>query len=185
MIGEMRDRETAKTAIEASLTGHLVLSTLHTNSAPETVVRLIEMGMDPINFSQALLCVLTQRLTRRLCEHCKKPYHPDHQEYEALVKAYDPKWFHKHRMKAYSDDFTLMKKGRCEKCNGIGYKGRVGLFEVLVNMVNIRKGITENLTAEDLKQLALEDGMKTLRMDGLQKVFKGLTDVDQVLRVCM
>lgn len=111
MIGEMRDAETAKTAIEACLTGHLVLSTLHTNTVPETVVRLIEMGMDPFNFADALLGILAQRLARRLCEKCKEPYHPDEQTYEELMRIYDAQWFQQHGGASYSPDLRLMKRG--------------------------------------------------------------------------
>ncbi|MDY0270663.1 GspE/PulE family protein [Trichloromonas sp.] len=185
MIGEMRDAETAKTAIEASLTGHLVFSTLHTNSAPETVVRLIEMGMDPINFAEAMLGVLAQRLARKLCNECKQPYHPSRQEYEDLVQHYGQEWFKMHNMPAYSENLTLMRKVGCPRCEDSGYSGRLGIHELLMGTENLKRAIKRQATAEELRHIGLEDGMTTLKMDGLAKVFMGLTDLEQVLRVCL
>ncbi|MEN6319956.1 MAG: ATPase, T2SS/T4P/T4SS family [Syntrophaceae bacterium] len=184
MVGEMRDAETAKIAIEASLTGHLVLSTLHTNNAPETVVRLIDMGMDPFNFADSLLGILAQRLARRLCDKCKESYHPEREEYEELVKVYDPKWFHTHNVKSYSKDFTLMRKVGCGACNGNGYKGRVGIHELLVNTEDMKQLIRHKALVDKLRMLGLKEGMRTLLMDGIQKVFQGLTDREEVLRIC-
>jgi type II secretory ATPase GspE/PulE/Tfp pilus assembly ATPase PilB-like protein len=184
MIGEMRDAETAKTAIDASLTGHLVLSTLHTNSAPETINRLIEMGMDPFSFADALLGVLAQRLARRLCNRCKEPYHPDRQEYDELVRIYGPDEFSRHHGTAYSDALMLMRKLGCESCNGSGYKGRVAIHELLVNTDGIKQLIRHKALSDDLKQQALREGMKTLLMDGVQKVFQGLTDLSEILQIC-
>lgn len=184
MIGEMRDAETAKIAIEASLTGHLVLSTLHTNSAPETVVRLIEMGMDPVSFADALLGVLAQRLARRLCK-CKQSYHPDQTEFEDLVDHYGKALYEKNSMPSYTDDLTLMRAAGCDECGNIGYKGRLGIHELLIGTREIKKGIKQKLTAEVLADLAIEEGMRTLKMDALDKVFQGITDLDQVMRVCL
>jgi type II secretory ATPase GspE/PulE/Tfp pilus assembly ATPase PilB-like protein len=185
MIGEMRDAETAKIAIEASLTGHLVFSTLHTNSAPETVVRLIEMGMDPYNFSDALLGILAQRLARRLCEHCKKPYHPDREEYDELVRSYGKEWFAAHKMADYLPELSFMKKEGCEKCGGIGYKGRIAFHELLIGTKTVKDAIKKNTGVEQLRSLAIEEGMRTLRMDGIMKVFRGITDYEQVNKVCL
>ncbi len=185
MIGEMRDAETAKTAIEASLTGHLVFSTLHTNSAPETVVRLIEMGMDPINFAEAMLGVLAQRLARKLCNECKQPYHPGRQEYEDLVQHYGKEWFELHNMPPYSENLTLMRKVGCDRCEGSGYSGRLGIHELLMGTENLKRAVKRQATAEELRHIGLEDGMTTLKMDGLAKVFMGLTDLEQILRVCL
>jgi len=185
MIGEMRDAETAKTAIEASLTGHLVFSTLHTNSAPETVVRLIEMGMDPVNFAEAMLGVLAQRLARKLCSECKAPYHPGRQEYDELVRHYGKDWFERHRMPAYSESLTLMRKVGCERCEGSGYSGRLGIHELLMGTETLKKAIKRQAAAEELRRIGLDDGMTTLKMDGLAKIFMGLTDLDQILRVCL
>lgn len=184
MIGEMRDAETAKTAIEASLTGHLVLSTLHTNSAPETINRLIEMGMDPFNFADALLGVLAQRLARRLCNKCKEPYHPSKQEYDELVQIYDSLAFEEQKGKAYSADLILMKKVGCETCNGSGYKGRIAIHELLVNTDSIKQAIRRKAMTDDVRGLALREGMRTLLMDGIQKVFQGLTDLSEILQIC-
>ena len=185
MIGEMRDAETAQIAIEASLTGHLVFSTLHTNSAPETVVRLIEMGMDPYNFSDALLGILAQRLARKLCEHCKKPYHPDREEYEELIHSYGKEWFAAHSMTDYIPELSFMKKEGCEKCGGTGYKGRIAFHELLIGTKTVKDAIKRNIGAEQLRSLAIEEGMRTLRMDGIMKVFRGITDYEQVNKVCL
>jgi type II secretory ATPase GspE/PulE/Tfp pilus assembly ATPase PilB-like protein len=184
MIGEMRDAETAKTAIEASLTGHMVLSTLHTNSAPETINRLIEMGMDPFNFADALLGILAQRLARRLCNKCKEPYHPSKQEYDELVQIYDLHAFEEQKGKAYSADLILMKKVGCETCNGSGYKGRIAIHEFLVNTDSIKQAIRRKAMTDDVRGLALREGMRTLLMDGIQKVFQGLTDLSEILQIC-
>ena len=184
MVGEMRDEETVKTAIDASLTGHLVLSTLHTNSASETVVRLIDMGMDPFNFADALLGVLAQRLARRLCEVCREPYHPDKEEYDRLVQVYGSKWFRVHEGPAYSRDLTLMKKTGCEACNDTGYKGRVAVHELLVNTDALKQLIRHKASVEQLRNAAIAVGMRTLLMDGIQKVLQGLTDLSEILQVC-
>ncbi len=185
MVGEMRDRETAKTAIEASLTGHLVFSTLHTNSAPETAVRLIEMGMDPFTFSDALLGILAQRLARKLCDRCKEPYQPDQVEVDRLAHLYDPKWFGKHGLEADPEKITLMRKVGCETCGGTGYRGRIAVHELLVGTESMKAAIKKQAPAERLRKLAMEDGMRTLKMDGIRKVLEGLTDLSQVLRVCL
>ncbi len=185
MIGEMRDPETAKIAIEASLTGHLVFSTLHTNSAPETVVRLIEMGMDPYNFSDALLGVLAQRLARKLCEHCKKPYHPDREEYDELVHGYGKDCFAAHKMADYLPELSFMKKEGCEKCGGTGYKGRIAFHELLLGTKMVKDAVKKSTGVEHLRELAIEEGMRTLRMDGILKVFQGITDYEQVNKVCL
>ena len=182
MIGEMRDRETAKTAIEASLTGHVVLSTLHTNSAPETLVRLVEMGMDPISFSEALSAVIAQRLARTLCKNCKKTFKPDKEQFEKLKVAYGPEWFEKHGMD--NEKKAFKQKQGCKECDQIGYRGRTAIFEVLENTDRIKKGIKENASIEELRQMALENGMRTLRMDAIEKVFQGITDLEEILRVC-
>ena len=184
MIGEMRDAETAKTAVEASLTGHLVLSTLHTNSAPETIVRLIEMGIDSFNFSEALLAIVAQRLARRLCDQCKAPYHPSEEEFSELVNLYSPHWFKEHGMKPYSIEVRLMKKVGCEKCNGTGYRRRLSIHEVAIGTENLKKAIKKGAHADELRALAIQEGMRTLLMDGVQKIFQGLTDLNQVLKVC-
>lgn len=183
MIGEMRDPVTAKTAIGASLTGHLVFSTLHTNSAPETVVRLIEMGMDPFNFADAMLGILAQRLARRLCKECKEAYHPKRAEYDELVEAYGPERFKANEMPAFSKDLTLMRNVGCNVCEGMGYAGRIAVHELLVNSAAIKKAIKRSAGVDEVSLIAIEEGMTTLRMDGIEKVFLGQTDLHQVNRV--
>ena len=184
MIGEMRDRETAKTAIEASLTGHVVFSTLHTNNAPETLVRLVEMGMDSISFSEALNAVIAQRLVRMLCNKCKKSYKPNKEEYEELKVTYGPEWFEKHGMAKTYEKATLKQKVGCKDCDQVGYRGRTAIYEMLQNTNAIKQGIKEKASTEELRMLAIENGMRTLRMDGIEKVFEGITDINEILRVC-
>ncbi len=185
MIGEMRDPETAKIAIEASLTGHLVFSTLHTNSSTETVVRLIEMGMDPYNFANALIGILAQRLARRLCVDCREPYTPTAEELEQLIHVYGEEQYLKHKMPEDHSQLTLYRKKGCVHCNQAGYRGRFAIHELLPTSLAVRKAIKERKSLDELIDLATEDGMKTLTMDGVKKIFAGQTDLDQVLRVCM
>ncbi len=185
MIGEMRDVPTAKTAISAALTGHLVFSTLHTNNAPETVVRLIEMGIDPYNFSDCMLGILAQRLVRTLCPQCKKTYTPDSAEYEELVKAYGAELFASHGLPAYSKELKLMRAKGCERCEGKGYRGRVAIHELLVNTPAIKQAIKNQARVDEIEQVAIDEGMTTLRMDGIQKVFAGLTTLEQINRVAL
>ena len=183
MIGEMRDPVTAKTAIGASLTGHRVFSTLHTNNAPETVVRLIEMGMDPFNFADAMLGILAQRLARRLCNQCKEPYHPTRAEYDDLVETYGAEQFEEDGLPEFSRDLTLMKASSCEMCNGQGYAGRIAVHELLVNSAEIRQAIKQSTGVEQVTMIAMKQGMRNLRMDGIQKIFLGLTDLQQINRI--
>jgi type II secretory ATPase GspE/PulE/Tfp pilus assembly ATPase PilB-like protein len=185
MIGEMRDSETAKIAIEASLTGHLVFSTLHTNSAPETVVRLIEMGMDPFNFSDAMLGVLAQRLVRRLCARCKKEYHPEKTDFEDLVNAYGRKYYEMDGLPMDSGSATLMKAVGCPVCDHSGFRGRSAIHELLIGSEDIKVAIKKATPLEELRDLAIENGMRTLRMDGIAKVFGGHTNIDQIYRVSL
>jgi len=184
MVGEMRDRETAKTAIEASLTGHLVFSTLHTNNAPETLVRLVEMGMDPISFSEALSMVIAQRLIRLLCSNCKTEYKLDTDEYNKLKEAYDPVWFKKHGMDKIYEKSLFRKKVGCKKCYQLGYRDRRAIFEMLESTDDIKRGIKDRASTEELKLMALQNGMRTLRMDAIEKILLGVTDLSEVLRVC-
>ncbi len=183
MIGEMRDPVTAKTAIGASLTGHRVFSTLHTNNAPETVVRLIEMGMDPFNFADAMLGILAQRLARRLCNQCKEPYHPTRAEYDDLVAAYGIEQFEEDGLPEFSRDLTLMKASSCEMCNGQGYTDRIAIHELLINSAEIRQAIKQSAGVEQVTMIAMKQGMRNLRMDGIQKIFLGLTDLQQINRI--
>jgi len=184
MIGEMRDVETAKTAIEASLTGHLVLSTLHTNSAPETLVRLVEMGMDPFHFADALLGVLAQRLARRICGQCGAPYHPEKPEYDRLVEVYGEALFARHIHLPYSPELTLRKGAGCEACNGTGYKGRIAIHELLLSTSQIKNLVRHKAGSDEIRKLAITQGMTTLLMDGIQKVLQGSTSLTEIMQVC-
>jgi type II secretory ATPase GspE/PulE/Tfp pilus assembly ATPase PilB-like protein len=184
MVGEMRDFETAKIGVEASLTGHLVFSTLHTNNAPETVVRLLDMGIDPFNFADSLLGVLAQRLIRTLCKKCKEAYHPTQEEYDHLADFYGSDLFPEINV-PYNEKFTLYRPKGCMECNNTGYKGRMGLHELVVNSDEIKRLIAKREPVEAIRQVAAQQGMRTLLQDGIQKVIKGLTDFKQVLAVCI
>ena len=192
MVGEMRDAETAKTGIEASLTGHLVLSTLHTNSAPESVVRLLDLGMDPFNFADALLGVLAQRLIRRLCANCRTAYIPAASELEELALEYcsnapeeAPKvlqaW-HKQYAGA-GGKITLFRAPGCPECDRTGYKGRMGVYELLVADMAVRKLVQTRAPVSKIVEVALGNGMRTLKQDGIDKVLQGVTDIHQVRSV--
>jgi len=183
MVGEMRDEETASTAVEASLTGHLVFSTLHTNSAPETVTRLLEMGLDPYSFSDSLLCILAQRLVRRLCDECKESFQPTDAETDELIEEYGPEDF------AFTGldrrELTMARAVGCDRCGHTGYRGRLGVFEVLECTARLRGLIKRRSDTDSVREQAALDGMTTLKQDGILKVFKGLTDIHEVRRVCI
>ena len=183
MVGEMRDHETVATGIEASLTGHLVFSTLHTNSAPETITRLLDMGMDPFNFADALLGVLAQRLVRTLCKDCKEAYHPSREEYDVLVRSYDGDFdalgFQ------YNSDLVIYKPKGCPKCGNTGYKGRTGIHEILTGTDAQKSLIQGRAKMEEIRAQAIKDGMTTLMQDGIRKTFVGMTDLMQVRKVCI
>jgi type II secretory ATPase GspE/PulE/Tfp pilus assembly ATPase PilB-like protein len=183
MVGEMRDPVTAKTAIGASLTGHRVFSTLHTNNAPETVIRLIEMGMDPFNFADAMLGIIAQRLARRLCSECKEAYHPKRAEYNDLVEAYGVEQFKEDGLPKFSKDLTLMKAVGCDACEGQGYSGRIAVHELMTNSAEIKRAIKQGLGVEQITELAMQQGMRNIRMDGIQKIFQGMTDLLQINKV--
>ena len=184
MIGEMRDEETASIGIEASLTGHLVFSTLHTNSAPETVTRLLDMGLNPLNFSDAFLGVLAQRLTRRLCKECREEYPLTKDEFEMIYVDYGEKFWDKTGIK-YDPDMTLFKPVGCEACSKSGYRGRMGIHELMEGTPRIKLMIKKQANTELLFGQAMKEGMETLRQDGIKKVFKGMTDMAEVRRVCI
>jgi len=184
MIGEMRDEETASIGIEASLTGHLVFSTLHTNSAPETVTRLLDMGLNPLNFSDAFLGVLAQRLVRRLCKECREAYHPSEEEYEELITDYGRTHFEATGLH-FSPDLTLYRPKGCETCSDTGYRGRLGIHELMEGTAEIKRMIKRQANSEELFIQSMKEGMATLKQDGIQKVFKGLTDIHEVRRVCI
>lgn len=182
MVGEMRDKETAEIGIESSLTGHLVFSTLHTNSAPETVTRLLEMELDPFSFSDAILCILAQRLCRRLCD-CKKEYRPEPQELEEIIIEYGAEDFKKTGIDPAS--IKLHKAVGCPKCGDSGYKGRLGLHELLEGTDQMKSLIKRKSEIELIRRQAIEDGMTTLKQDGILKCFMGLTDLKEVRKVCI
>ncbi len=184
MVGEIRDRETAEISIEASLTGHLVFSTLHTNSAVETVTRLLEMRMDPFNFADALLGILAQRLARTLCPYCKEKYHPSRDEYDALAYAYGEDAFAQLGF-VYNEKFSLYRPKGCTICQRTGYKGRIGLHELLVSSEEIKQLIHTRATVSELTKVAIAQGMTTLVQDGVRKCLQGVTDFKQVQAVAM
>lgn len=184
MIGEMRDKETADIAIEASLTGHLVMSTLHTNSAVETVTRLLDMGCDSFNFADAMLGVLAMRLCKRICSHCKEEYHPTQQEHDELVQGYGIKYWERLGV-TYSHDLMLYRGKGCEGCNQTGFKGRVALHELLIGSEEIKNLIQGRARTAEILSIAMRDGMVTLLQDGIQKVLKGLTTYRQVRAVAV
>jgi len=193
MVGEMRDLETAQIAIQASLTGHMVFSTLHTNSAAESMVRLLDLGMDPFNFSDALVGILAQRLTRRYCESCKTSYLPDHDEMLSLAEEYcagtpfDPAEVLQGWQKTYGDNdgrFTLYAAAGCELCEGSGYKGRMGLYEFLEATPPIKSLIQHQATVVELQAIALKQGMRTLKQSGIELVLQGQTNIGQIRSVC-
>jgi type II secretory ATPase GspE/PulE/Tfp pilus assembly ATPase PilB-like protein len=185
MVGEMRDHETAATGIEASLTGHMVLSTLHTNSAPETIIRLLDMDIDPFNFADALLGIMAQRLIRTLCKDCKEEYHPGQEEFAELMQEYGLEYWEKNIGIKYSPDFKLCRPKGCPKCNNTGYKGRMGIHELLIATDEMKRMIQKKETVEKMRKQALSDGMTTLLQDGIWKVVKGFADFKQIRAVCM
>ena len=188
--------------VEASLTGHLVFSTLHTNSAPESITRLMDMGMDPFNFADALLGILAQRLAKKLCD-CKAAYVPDADEFRLFVTEYAEELRHSKDWKTDPDgerqrlvegwgktygvdgQVKLYKAVGCDKCNKTGYKGRIGLHELLVADDGVKKLIQERARVAELFASAVEGGMRTLKMDGMEKIMMGLTDLKMVRQVCI
>ncbi|MFC1812085.1 ATPase, T2SS/T4P/T4SS family [Thermodesulfobacteriota bacterium] len=186
MVGEMRDKETTSIGIEASLTGHLVFSTLHTNSAPESITRLLDMGMDPFNFSDAILGILAQRLGRTLCKDCKEPYHPSKEDHDELVReAGGPEKFERFINIPYTDDLQFNKPVGCAKCNNSGYRGRMGIHELLMGTDDMKKLIQLTKPMEELKAQAMKDGMATLKQDGISKIFGGNVDLVNIRKVCI
>ncbi len=202
MVGESRDKETVSMGVEASLTGHLVFSTLHTNSAPESITRLMDMGMDPFNFADALLGILAQRLAKKLCD-CKEAYVPDGAELKRFVTEYAEELRHSQAWKTdYAGEAQTLVDGwaqtyghdgqlrmyravGCDKCGGTGYKGRIGLHELLVSDDPVKKLIQERARVAELFVQAVEGGMRTLKMDGMEKILMGLTDIKMVRQVCI
>ncbi len=185
MVGEMRDEETAETGIEASLTGHLVFSTLHTNSAVETVIRLLDMGLDPFNFADALLAVLAQRLVKRICTECREEYHPDDDEFAELEHAFGGKQETAKFGIEYNDDFVLFRGKGCGNCNSSGYRGRAGIHELLMANDAMKRLIANKARVSEMFAAAKNDGMTTLVQDGILKAVEGLTDLKQVKAVAI
>ena len=185
MVGEMRDKETTHIGIEASLTGHLVFSTLHTNSAPESITRLLDMGMDPFNFADAILAIMAQRLVRTLCQDCKKEYNPSREEFGELIREYGEEDFERNVKIQHSSDLTLFKPAGCDLCNGTGYRGRMGIHELLTGTDSMKKLIQTRAEMKILRDQAIQDGMTTLKQDGIEKVLAGKTDFLQVRKVCI
>jgi type II secretory ATPase GspE/PulE/Tfp pilus assembly ATPase PilB-like protein len=183
MVGEMRDHETAAIGIEASLTGHLVFSTLHTNSAPETIIRLLDMDIDPFNFADALLGIMAQRLVRTLCK-CREAYNPPQEEFAELMQDYGMDDWQKLGI-TYSPSFQLARPKGCSKCGDTGYKGRMGIHELLVASDEVKRLVQKRSTVEDLRRQGVTEGMTTLLQDGIQKVLQGHTDFKQVRAVCI
>ena len=203
LVGEMRDLETIESAIRAAETGHLVFATLHTNSAPEAIIRLLDMGMDPFNFSDALLGILAQRLAKRLCGKCKEPYTPPPDEIKHFMHEFtsdlrqtepwkkdaagEAKKLYDYWLKEYGKDGKLefhRAKG-CDACGGSGYKGRCGLHELMVASDPVKKLVQERARVSDIFVKCVEEGMSTLKMDGMEKVMMGLTDMKQVRAVAI
>jgi type II secretory ATPase GspE/PulE/Tfp pilus assembly ATPase PilB-like protein len=184
MVGEMRDKETADMGIEASLTGHLVLSTLHTNSAVETVTRLLDMGCDPFSFADAMLGVLAQRLARRLCKDCKEQYVCTPEEYAELRSGYGAEQWDRLGVKQ-DNTFHLYRAKGCETCNRSGFRGRIALHELLLGTDEIKRMIQRRATTEEMLKTALAQGMTTLLQDGIQKVLQGQTTYKEVKAVAI
>jgi type II secretory ATPase GspE/PulE/Tfp pilus assembly ATPase PilB-like protein len=191
MVGEMRDQETTKIGIEASLTGHLVLSTLHTNSAPESIVRMLDLGMDPFNFADALLAILAQRLAKSLCPKCKEAFTPDDVELEELALEYcsNTSWNHTEVMTEWKNasgkhKLNMHRAKGCSHCSNTGYKGRLGLYELMTIDANTKHLIQTRAPITELLEQALASGMRTLKQDGISKVLQGNTDIAQVRAVC-
>lgn len=170
LVGEIRDEETAGIAVEAALTGHLLVSTLHTNDAPSTVARIGEMGVEPFNISASLVCVCAQRLLRRVCKNCKLPYEPEGRSKELMEKAL-----------GWSGQIFKANPQGCPTCGGTGYKGRVGIHELMTNSEELTEGINKEVEVAELKRIAMRNGMKTLHQDSMLKVKMGLTTIEEAL----
>ncbi|MHB0866689.1 MAG: GspE/PulE family protein [Thermoleophilia bacterium] len=173
MVGEIRDKETAQIAIEAALTGHLVLSTLHTNDAPGALTRLTEMGIEPFLTASAIECVLAQRLARKLCPHCKESYEPTDEMLQQNGFGTE----------VMGKGISLYRPKGCPRCNGTGYKGRLGLYEVMIVSEAVERLTVERKSADEISRVAQAEGMETLREDGINKVLKGVTSMEEIARV--
>jgi type IV pilus assembly protein PilB len=174
MIGEIRDFETAKTSVEAALTGHLVLATLHTNNAPAAVTRLTEMGVEPFLTASAVDCVIAQRLARRLCDRCKQPVTIEREILEALDFPFGSV--------GPEDEWSFHRAVGCERCGGTGYRGRIGIYEMMVVGEDLREAILRRCSTGEIGQLAVREGMERLRDDGLVKAASGVSTIEEVLK---
>jgi type IV pilus assembly protein PilB len=193
MVGEIRDQETLEIAMHAAMTGHLVLSTLHTNSAAATLPRMLDMGAEPFLIASTVNVIVAQRLIRRLCVECRKPYQLDKKEIESLGKSYDIDTVFQYlkndplsrkfveKAKDWSE-ITMYKPVGCDQCGGEGYKGRNGIYEVLPMDTDIRKLVTQAATTEDLENQAKKNGMATMVEDGFAKIVQGITSLEEVMR---
>ncbi|HET7537973.1 MAG TPA: GspE/PulE family protein, partial [Candidatus Didemnitutus sp.] len=170
LVGEIRDEETAGIAVEAALTGHLLVSTLHTNDAPSTITRLGEMGIEVFNISASLVCVCAQRLLRRVCKNCKVKYTPEGREKDIIEKAI-----------GWSGEIFKANPGGCHVCGGTGYKGRVGIHELMTNSEELTDAINKEVEVAELKRVAMRNGMKTLHQDSMLKVKMGLTTMEDAI----
>ena len=170
MIGEIRDTETAQIAVQASITGHLVVSTLHTNSSASTLTRLMDMGIESYLLADSMVGVIAQRLVRRLCPVCKQAYEASEDEKRLLGAPTD-------------EPLTIYKPCGCERCNGIGYKGRIGVYEIMTITPAIRRVISKRGSAEEIKDVALSEGMHTLRMSASRMVMEGITSFSEMIKV--
>ena len=184
MIGGIPGFETARICVETSLNGHLVLGALTTKSATETIVRLMDMGVDPVNFAEGLLGILAQRLVRTLCKKCKEAYHPSKEEYKELAEVYGNEYFERLNL-SYSNDLELYRPKGCDDCDQTGYAGRMGIHELLIVSRNIKRMIQRREDVEFIQQAALAEGMTTLLQDGIIKAIQGHTDVNQIRRICI
>jgi type IV pilus assembly protein PilB len=170
LVGEIRDQETANIAVEAALTGHLLLSTLHTNDAPGTIARLTDMGIEPFMISSSLLCVCAQRLMRRVCKQCRQPVEASGREAEILMKGI-----------GWSGPIFKANPRGCPKCGGTGYKGRVGIHELMTISDELIDAINKQAETSELKRICMKHGMKTLHQDSLLKVKDGITTLEESL----
>jgi type II secretory ATPase GspE/PulE/Tfp pilus assembly ATPase PilB-like protein len=180
----MRDEETASIGVEASLTGHLVFSTLHTNSALETVIRLLDMGVDSFNFADALLGIVGQRLVKRICTDCRQEYHPERSEFDEIVQGFGEEAFASLGQK-HDGSFVLYRGKGCASCNKTGYRGRLGIHELFVATDEMKRLIQTKARVAEMLEHAKAEGMTTLVQDGVMKTLGGLTDFRQVKAVAI
>lgn len=186
MLGEIRDRASMLAVTQAAMIGHLVFSALNAYRPHQAVCRCLDMGLDICFFAKVLMGILGQRLIRILCENCKQAYHPSAQEFEHLTQEYGQGDFERYKPAEYAADLILFRpgKGGCEKCNGTGYMGRIGIHELLIGTEAMKRLICCHGKPEEILKQAKKDGMRTLKQDGIEKVFLGLTDIAQIRRVC-